>query len=113
MHELSIATQIVDSLNRDLAEQPGRILAVRLEVGMLSGVVPDALQFAWEIVCEGSRFKGSVLQIQEMPLVAHCSVCGVDRELPSIDCIRCPVCGDPASRIVSGQQLLIRSVEIE
>ena len=53
MHELSIANSIVESLTEEMAGTLGRILTVRLDVGVLSGVVPDALEFAWGAACEG------------------------------------------------------------
>ena len=92
MHELSIASNIVESLSAELADKPGNILAVRIDVGVLSGVVPDALQFAWEMACSDSRLAGSELQISEIQVVAHCVKCDADHTIPSPDCLRCPVC---------------------
>ncbi len=112
MHELSIATQIVEILETDLADQSGRILSVRLDVGVLSGVVPDALEFAWDLATEHSRLAGSRLEINEIPIVAHCPKCDEDRTLPSIDRLRCPVCNEWTPVILSGQELQIRAVEM-
>lgn len=58
MHELSIAIQIVETLEADLAENPGNILAVCLDLGVLSDVKPDALRAAWEVACEGASLPG-------------------------------------------------------
>ncbi|MEX2579907.1 MAG: hydrogenase maturation nickel metallochaperone HypA [Verrucomicrobiales bacterium] len=113
MHELSIATHIVDTLTSDLADNPGKIVAVRLDVGVLSGVVPDALQFAWDVACEGSRLAGSELRISEISAVAHCPRCEADRPLDSIYRLCCPVCDEWTPEIVAGRELHIRAVEME
>lgn len=112
MHELSIATSIVETLGRELADEPGRVRAVRVDVGALSGVVPEALQFAWDAACEGTRLGGAVLQIRKVPVTVHCDRCDADRVLPAIDRLRCPVCDEPTPVIVAGKELHIREVEM-
>jgi len=112
MHELSIATHIVDTLNTDLADRLERILAVRLDVGVLSGVVPDALQFAWDVACQGTRLEGSELQINEIAATAYCESCDAECTLSSIARLRCPVCGQWTPDIRSGEELQIRAVEL-
>ena len=112
MHELSIAMNIVDTLGEELAGESGKVAAVRVEVGVLSGVVPDALLFAWEAASNGSRLEGSRLEIQEKKAVVHCPYCGGDKELPAIDRLRCPDCDAFTPDLVSGRELRIREVEL-
>ncbi len=112
MHELSIALRIVETLTDELADMPGRVDIVRIRVGALSGVVSDALQFAWDVACDESRLSGSSLEIEKVDAVVHCSHCAEDRRLPSLQCMLCPVCGEPAVDVVSGRELEIQSVEI-
>ena len=68
MHELSIAVNIVDIACEE-AERQGdsRVDTVYLNLGVLSGVVKDALLFSWELACEGSRIAGARLAIRDMP----------------------------------------------
>ena len=68
MHELSIALNIVDIACEE-AERQGdsRVDAVYVNVGVLSGVVKDALLFSWDLACEGSRIAGARLEIRDMP----------------------------------------------
>jgi len=68
MHELSIAVNIVDIACEE-AERQGdsRVDAVYLNLGVLSGVVKEALQFSWELACEGSRIAGARLEIRDVP----------------------------------------------
>ena len=68
MHELSIAVNIVDIACEE-AERQGdsRVDAVYLNLGVLSGVVKEALLFSWELACEGSRIAGARLAIRDVP----------------------------------------------
>jgi len=112
MHELSIAMEIVESLTGELMETPGQVDVVRLRVGAFSGVIPEALVFAWEIACDGSRFAGSQLEIADVPVVARCESCNADRTIESIQLLQCPVCNSPTPDIVAGKELEIMSVEL-
>lgn len=110
MHELSIAASIVETLGRELAGEPGRVRSVRVEVGVLSGVVPDALRFAWDVASAGTRLEGAALEILGIPLTVRCGRCETDRTLPGIDRLRCPVCDEATPEIVAGRELHLREV---
>lgn len=114
MHELSIALNIL-SIVEEEAERLGatRIVAVHLQVGCLSGVVPDALRSAFEIVREGTCIAGSKLIIQEMPISINCPTCEAEQPIESIQNFRCQVCGTPGADVVGGRQLEICGLEIE
>lgn len=112
MHELSVATSVVETLTRELADHRGRVVSVRLRIGELSGVVPDALRFAWEIACRETRFDGSSLVVENVQVRAWCDACGCDQELPGVTAMLCPVCGEPVSRVITGRELEIHSVEV-
>lgn len=67
MHELSIALSIVDGVSEELALHGGSsVVAVHLRLGRLSGVVPDALLFAYDAACAGTPLEGSRLRIDEV-----------------------------------------------
>ena len=67
MHELSIALSIVEGVAEE-AEQHGGgpVRAVHLRLGRLSGIVPEALLFSYEVACEGTSLQGSELRIEEV-----------------------------------------------
>ncbi len=54
----------------EAAQRGGRVTAVHLKLGALSGVVKDALLFSYEIACQGSCLEGSRLEIEELPVIA-------------------------------------------
>jgi len=51
--------------------------------------------------------------ISVLPVVVHCSACGKNGELESLQSFRCPHCGEPASDLRQGRELEIESIEIE
>lgn len=66
MHELSIALNIVEIAEEELARHGGeRVRAVHLQIGSLSGVAADALRFSFGLACEGTPVEGSRLILEE------------------------------------------------
>ena len=114
MHELSIATSIVEMAEEEAERRGGvAIDAVYLRLGALSGVVKEALLSCYEMACEGTQLAGSRLLIEEVPVVVHCSACGARGELPSLQSFCCPQCGAPTNEIVQGKELEVVALEIE
>lgn len=112
VHELSIAMRVVETLTEDLGDELGAVKSVRLRVGALSGVVPDALRFAWDAACHDTRLDGATLEIDEVAVRIWCDACGREQTLPGAFSMSCPVCGATASSVVAGRELEILSVEI-
>jgi len=113
MHELSIVSSIVDTVTESLAAYPGaRVKEVRLRVGVLSAVVEDSLQFCYGVVTAGTPLAGSVLVVKVLPIMARCAPCGKDVEIASIQSLRCPRCGAPATDLRQGRELEIDCIEI-
>jgi len=113
MHELSIALSIVDVVEEEAERRGGRVVAVHLKLGPLSGVVKDALVSAYGLAREGTSLNQSELIVEEVPLVAHCPVCAVECTLASVQDLRCPTCGAPTAEILSGRELEVVALEIE
>ena len=68
MHELSIALSMIDMASEEVVRLGGgRVTALHLKLGELSGVVKEALNFSWEIACQGTPLEGSQLVIEETP----------------------------------------------
>jgi hydrogenase nickel incorporation protein HypA/HybF len=114
MHELSIVSSIVDSVNETLASYPGaRVKEVRLRVGALASVIEDSLQFCYGIATEGTPLEGSVLVVRILPLRMHCDKCAQDVEIASLQSFRCPRCEEPVMDMLQGRELEIDSIEID
>ena len=113
MHELSVAQSLVELVSDAVAsEGTARVVAVRLRVGPLSGVVPQAMHFAWDAAAAGTPLEGSALQIEGVTPAAYCPRCGREHDLADVSRLRCPVCDGPTPDVVRGRELEVVSVEV-
>ncbi|MGZ4426388.1 MAG: hydrogenase maturation nickel metallochaperone HypA/HybF [Nocardioidaceae bacterium] len=108
MHELSIAESVVEAIHERIGD--ARVARVRLRVGALSGVVPDALSFCFELATSGTPLEGAELVLVEQAGQAHCRSCGADFALP--DLIALCACGSADVEIRAGRELQIVSVDL-
>jgi hydrogenase nickel incorporation protein HypA/HybF len=113
MHELSIAMSLVDAACEE-AERLGNVQVetLHLRLGALSGVVREALEFSFDLATEDTAIAGARLAVEEVPVVVLCPTCGVERELPSLQSFRCPVCGAETPDVVRGRELELVSMEV-
>ena len=116
MHELEIAQSLLRTIG-DWRDQNGapRVLSVRIEMGVLSGVDPEAMHFAWEAACEfacGGQMKDCKLLIEHLPIKYECSGCS--REFESEKLVSaCVLCGKEYPRRKGGRELNLKSIEVE
>ena len=108
MHELAIMESVVEMVVERTAGR--RVAVVHVQVGKLSGVVPDALAFCYELVTAGTSLQDSRLEIDHTDGSGHCRTCDLDFELDQL-LLLCP-CGSADVQIVTGRELLVTSVEM-
>ena len=88
MHELAITQQVVETVCE--RAQGARVVRVVLEIGKLSGVMPDAVRFCFDPCTEGTAAEGAELVIREPPGLARCRACGrevvLEGPLGACDC---------------------------
>lgn len=108
MHELSIAQSVVDAVVERTRDR--QVTAVRLRVGRLSGVVPDALRFCFELATERTPLQGATLSIEEPAGLLHCRTC--DSDASRDDLILLCDCGSADVAVVAGRELDVVSVEV-
>jgi hydrogenase nickel incorporation protein HypA/HybF len=115
MHELTVAIQIRRALETELASDDGALVAdaVRVQVGALSGIVPEALQFAWPHAVADSAALGSArLDIDWIDVKLLCVACSDVYTLTEFRSLRCPNCRSPDVEIIAGDELDIASVDV-
>jgi hydrogenase nickel incorporation protein HypA/HybF len=114
MHELSVAQSLVDLVLEKLmrVDEPVRVSSIRVRVGRLSGVVPEALRFAIGPATEGTELSGVKLELEESPVMVYCPACRTAREPRGENDWACSVCGTPADDVVGGKELELVSIEI-
>ncbi|QKW30657.1 hydrogenase maturation nickel metallochaperone HypA [Streptomyces seoulensis] len=112
MHELSIATAIVERAGElALADGTESVSAVTVRVGELSGVVPDALDFAFEAAREGTALAGARLVVEQVAARAYCDPCAAEFAVGMPPFFWCPRCDHPSQDLRSGRELQIIRIE--
>ena len=107
VHELTVARSVVDTVAT--AADGARVTQVRLRIGALSGVLPDAVRFCFPLAARDTVLADAELVIEEVPGVAECS-CGRTFAVTT-PVLRC-VCGNVGATLKSGRELVIESFEV-
>jgi hydrogenase nickel incorporation protein HypA/HybF len=108
MHELAIAESVVDVVR---ARTGGReVSVVRVRIGQLAGVVPDALSFCFELAAAGTELERATLELEVLAGTARCRTC--DREFSLEDAFLLCRCGSADVELLSGRELTVQSVEV-
>lgn len=108
MHELSITQSVVDAVCERAAGRP--VHSIKVQVGALTAVVPEAMRFCFDLVVEGTVAQGARLDIDMRPGALHCRSCGADAVLADAIAL-CP-CGSADVDVVAGRELRIVSMEV-
>lgn len=108
MHEFGIANGIVEICAERAAG--ARVVRVRLEIGQLVAVLPDAVRFCFDVCARHTVLEGAALDIVETAGRAVCRDCGDELPLPRL-AGRCR-CGSADLRVVAGEELLIKEMEL-
>ena len=108
MHEMAITQSVVDAVCEHAAGR--HVHSVNVEIGALCAIVPDAMQFCFELATEGTVADGARLDLKLQPGAAHCRDCGRDFALRDL-ILLCP-CGSADVEVVSGRDLKILSMEV-
>lgn len=112
MHEYGIMQATLDTAARQArAAGATRIHTLRLRVGRLSGVVTDALEFAFDALRPGTLAADAKLEIETVPAVMWCASCRTEFESPEFLC-DCPACGQVSGELRRGREMELVSVEI-
>ncbi len=109
MHELSIASALVATVEKHADGRP--VAVVNLRVGTMRQVVPDSLEFYFDFVTKGTVCDGARLDIEVVPARLRCDECGDEWRLDE-PLFRCG-CGSTEVEIVAGNELEVESIEIE
>lgn len=114
MHELSLMNSILDIAQEHAQREQARsIRTIALRVGALSGVDPQALEFAFEAARIGTMAQEARLEVEYVPLVAYCQPCDQEFGVDSPFAIAlCPFCGEPTAVLRQGEELEVKYLEV-
>ena len=113
MHELAITQSILD-ISQKAAEEHGakRVKSVRIMLGEYSGVVPQCIQYYFDVISRDTIAAGAVLDIRRLPVVVHCNACGRESQIDRLH-VSCPLCGGIDLKLIQGREFYIESLEVE
>lgn len=86
------------------------ITRVVLEIGQFSGVEPELLRFAFEVIKKGTILERAEIEMQVPPLLLYCRECE-NEYLGEMEDLRCPVCLKEQFRVLQGREMVVRSIE--
>ena len=113
MHEMSLMENLLRTAGGAL--QPYRVARVnelQIRAGILANVLPDAFDFAFETLSQGTPFAGARLLVEKAPLIACCKQCGQTYESMEIP-PQCSRCGSKEAEITGGTEVLLTSIDFE
>ena len=113
MHELGVAQEILDRVAREMRKHPGaRARAVGVKIGEISGVDRDALAFGFEVLVKDTDWPRLKLEIEYCPRRHRCDNCRQEFDVRDF-ATACPMCGNAATVLVSGEELDIGYIDVE
>lgn len=110
MHELSIVQGVIDICEEHA--KGSRVISVTLEIGALSGVVPEAVEFCFEAATRETLLDGASLHIERIPATAFCNSC---KQIVNVsNCFdQCPSCAAFPLDMKSGEEMRVKELEVE
>jgi hydrogenase nickel incorporation protein HypA/HybF len=113
MHEMSIATSVLEAVTIETRRYPGcRPRRVGLRIGELAGIDPDSLRFCFQALVRDTELHEIELEIQCCPRRQRCLGCRLEFTVRDYD-FQCPECGSSLTEYVSGDELELAYLEVE
>jgi hydrogenase nickel incorporation protein HypA/HybF len=113
MHEMAIAQSILDIAFGEMEKHAARrVQRIKVSIGEFSGVVKDALEFAFLVLTPSTPAKGASIDIEVIPLSAKCAKCGpVECKLNDLKLL-CPTCDAPLA-IETGREMRVDYIDLD
>jgi hydrogenase nickel incorporation protein HypA/HybF len=112
VHELSVCQALLGQV-AEIAERRGAsaVERITIEVGLLSGIEPGLLASAFAILRAGGCASQAQLSIESKGVSISCLDCGA-RTPVEPNRLVCAACGGFRTRIIAGDELRLRSLEL-
>jgi hydrogenase nickel incorporation protein HypA/HybF len=113
MHEVSIAEEITDIVLRKLVENKcSKAIKVSLVFGELTSIMPEALDFAFKSVCRGTPMEGAMIKYTIKKMKAECRNCHKKFRVKDFNYL-CPSCAGTDINVISGKEMIVKTIEME
>lgn len=113
MHELGVVFYIIRDVKEVAAENNvSRVAEVTIELGEVSGVIPEYLTDCWEWACKKEPIMvGAKLNIETMEAVTFCEDCRQEYSTMKYAKI-CPHCGSENTYLLRGRDVNIKDITV-
>lgn len=112
MHEIGIMQQTLDIAIAQAKEKNSQqISSIEMNIGKLSGVFPQALEFAFALITKDTIAENATLKINPIPVSCYCNHCQTKFH-PQEWLFECPQCHQFSNKILQGKEIELISVEI-
>lgn len=108
VHELALTESVVQAIAARVGAE--RVVRVRLEIGRLVAVLPDAMRFCFDVCAKDTPLDGAALEIDEVAARGRCRACGAEPELDGV--LALCACGSADVELLAGNELRIKEVEV-
>lgn len=113
MHELSLTQSIIElAIDHARRENAKTILCLTVEIGALSGVMAEAVSFAFDVCSQDTIAQGARLEIRHIPGLGRCLVCHEQTTMETLSYV-CPLCGSLALETLQGQEMKFIEMEVD
>ena len=111
MHEMGTVLAVLDTADKIIDDNNlTSIESIALEVGEVSGILPEFLHKCWGFAITRSKYaKGAELIVEMLPAVTVCNDCGREYETVTYGKI-CPHCGSNNTVLVCGNEYNIKEI---
>ena len=113
MHELAVCQALIDQVARIAHDRGARqVVSITVSVGALAGVEPKLLEHAFPLAAAGGPAEHAALVVETIPVTVRCRTCRAETGAAP-NRLLCGACQGWQVDVVSGEQLLLKSIELE
>jgi hydrogenase nickel incorporation protein HypA/HybF len=115
MHEMGVTQSILGIvLEHARKNEAKRVLAIRLQIGELTGYVGEIVNHMFQLLAEGTAAEGARLEVEMIATRLRCGDCGKEFEVAPMELnAGCPQCASTKTEFLRGREFLVESIEIE
>lgn len=113
MHEVSIILNVLDIAQQNCKKEGySTIDSITIKIGKASGVMPDALYFAFDAVKAETNASHAILEVISIPVGGNCRSCRKDFTVDEKYIFACPLCGSDDFKVTTGRELDVVELEV-
>ncbi len=114
MHELPFTEAILDIvLNEAKGVKANKVNRIDITIGKLSGIMPECVQFAFDVISRETIAEGAKLEFYQTPGQVRCRNCGTTFSSQGFDDLTCPNCNKQKIEVLTGREFIVDSIAWE